>query len=705
MYIFSLKFCLNLILVSSLLLSGVIFDDVFAEEKEIISKSIMFENTSIIEFVNYSIDEIKTIIIHIGDSSFTSFKSQTDWTSPIASEKSITFTTSNPLKVNETVKFGMKTKQQNLIFQWEALDKDENLIESGITISEDIPSFVNPQEQKSPESPVILSNSTFKIIPNNPHPGSTIRVTGDDFAPNSSLTLFSIGERSKSFATDEDGHFMLTMKIPETQIPAQVNFTLTDNQENKKIVSLYISEIEREFLRSYNFTVSDVENEFDRSDYVEFSGTANPDSTIVIKIKDSKNNPFSTEITNTNFNGTWSTLISFVPTTSLGTYYAEITDGKTIITKSWDIVASKKLYLFPTKSIFKSGELITFNGTATPNEQINLTLVDPMGNQVLSNNFFVDPSGFFEIKYPTTSSNLKGTYVFYAFQNHESEFIFVGLDAYPKKITSTHLNNVNYESKDVAIIGITGENFQDTTISIMDENDHELFTDKIILGLDGKITHPLNLSAFTPGIYTALVSMASVQAFDTFTVDLQSSHEPIVLNMIKTAYYQGDSISITGNSQPHSIIDLFLIDPDGAVINKKETFTDKNGSLFPTSFLIPYGELFGKWSVVSESGLNSEHFEFQVNSLGNEGLGILVTDIISSSVGIFVTVEGFVSEEQLVLITISDPIGNIVFQRNIETTETGEFDLLWTAPPGVVGTYSVKVMDIYKKTASTVIDF
>jgi hypothetical protein len=215
----------------------------------------------------------------------------------------------------------------------------------------------------------------------------------------------------------------------------------------------------------------------------------------------------------------------------------------------------------------------------------------------------------------------------------------------------------------------------------------------------------LNLSAFTPGIYTALVSMANVQAFDTFTVDLQSSHEPIVLNMMKTAYYQGDSIFIAGTSQPHSIIDLFLIDPDGAVINKKEIFTDKNGSLFPTSFLIPYGELFGKWSVLSESGLNSEHFEFQVNSLGNEGLSIRVTDIISSSVGIFVTVEGFVSEEQLVLITISDPIGNIVFQRNIETTETGEFDLLWTAPPGVVGTYSVKVTDIYKKTASTVIDF
>ncbi|PJC50612.1 MAG: hypothetical protein CO032_03910, partial [Nitrosopumilales archaeon CG_4_9_14_0_2_um_filter_34_16] len=133
---------------TSFVLSGIMFDDVFAEEKIIISKSIMFENTSIIEFINHSTDEIKTIVLWIGDSSFTSFKFQNDWISSIASKKSITFVTSNPLKVNETVKFGMKTEQPNLIFQWKALDKDGKLIESGITISEDISSSVNLPKQK-----------------------------------------------------------------------------------------------------------------------------------------------------------------------------------------------------------------------------------------------------------------------------------------------------------------------------------------------------------------------------------------------------------------------------------------------------------------------------------------------------------------------------------------------------------------------------
>lgn len=115
----------------------------------------------------------------------------------------------------------------------------------------------------------------------------------------------------------------------------------------------------------------------------------------------------------------------------------------------------------------------------------------------------------------------------------------------------------------MAIIGITGEASQDISLSIIDENDHERFNDKIKLDFSGKRTYLLNLTTFPPGIYTVLVSMASFQASDKFTVDLQSSHVPIDFDMLKNTYYQGDSIYITGTSQPHSKIHLFLIDPEG----------------------------------------------------------------------------------------------------------------------------------------------
>jgi len=222
-------------------------------------------------------------------------------------------------------------------------------------------------------------------------------------------------------------------------------------------------------------------------------------------------------------------------------------------------------------SSLKSEELIKFNGTASPGERINIKLVDPQGNEVLSKNFIVHTSGFFEIEYPTLSSSLEGTYILYAFQEHETEIVFVGLDQHPKKPLSTKLNNVNYHSGDVAIIGITGEDSQDPKLLILDQNGNEKFSDKIELGPDGKKNYKLNLKKFPTGIYTLLVSMGSFQTSEAFTVGLQSSSMTIGLDMIKKTYTPGQSIHVIGKSEPNTTVNLFLIDPDGIIINKKYT--------------------------------------------------------------------------------------------------------------------------------------
>jgi len=702
----SLWIFLQLILVTSFIVVSFTLDDVFADEKEITSKSIAYENTSIIEFTNNGLEEIETIRIWLEDSSFVSFKSQNGWISPIASTTSITFTTLEPLKINEIVKFGIKTEKNAPLIQWEAINKDGTLIETGITSSQNIPSYLNIEEQKLNEDlAVVFSNSTFKVIPKDLHPGSTIRVTGDNFTPNSNLTLFQSGVSAISFVTNENGHFMLTMKIPENLKSDQINFVLRDKQENEKIISLYVTKIEQEIPDTIDFTVSEIQNEYYRSESVKFSGTTNPDSIVLITIKNSQDKLFSTRIINVDSKGDWSSLIYVSPTTPLGTYTATITDGKNTIIKFWDVVLSKKLHILPTKLIFKSNEFITFNGTATPNERINIKLVNPQGNEVLSKNFVVNSSGFFEIEYPTLPSSSKGTYVLYAFQKNETQIVFVGLDTLPKKILSTQLNGVNYRNNDIAIIGITGEDSLDLTLLILDDNDHEKFNDKIELGPDGKRIYPLNLTTFPTGVYTVVVSMASFQASDVFTVDLQSSHFPIYFDMIKNTFYPGESIFVTGKSQPDTRVNLFLIDPHGITINKQETFVDETGSLFATTFLIPYTESFGTWIIRAESGLNSENFKFQVISLGNEGLFVSVSDIISLSIGNFVTIEGFATEKQIVHITINDPNGNTIFQTNIVTTDNGEFNLLWNTPPEFVsGTYSVIVTDIFEKTTSTTFD-
>jgi len=267
------------------------------------------------------------------------------------------------------------------------------------------------------------------------------------------------------------------------------------------------------------------------------------------------------------------------------------------------------------------------------------------------------------------------------------------------------LNNVNYYGEDVAIIGITGKNSQNIKLLIMDQNGNEKFNDNIQLGPDGKGKYDLSLTKFSPGIYTLLVSMGNLQASDVFTVGLRLSSMTIDLNMNKKTYNPGQSLHVFGISEPNTTLDLLLIDPDGIIISEKESFANKNGELMIKDFVIPYDVAFGKWIVRAEGISKFVNFEFQVNPLEKELQSVRVTDVFSLPIGTFVTIEGFVPEEQTVEIIIVDRLGNTVFQTNVITTESGEFDLLWRAPPeSLSGTYSVIVTDSSEQTTSTTFD-
>jgi len=199
--------------------------------------------------------------------------------------------------------------------------------------------------------------------------------------------------------------------------------------------------------------------------------------------------------------------------------------------------------------------------------------------------------------------------------------------------------------------------------------------------------------------------MGSFQTSEVFTVGLQSSSMTIDLDMTKKTYNPGQSINLIGTSEPNTAVNLFLIDPNGIIINAKESFINKNGDLSMNDFIIPYDVTFGKWIVRAESVSQFANLEFQVSPSEKEGQSVRVTDILSSSIGQFVTIEGFVTGEQRVEIIIEDPHGNTVFQTNVRTTESGEFDLLWKVPSEYVsGTYSVIIKDSFEKTTSTTFD-
>jgi hypothetical protein len=690
------------LLVVSCVIIGFSLNDVFAGEQEILSQSFSFENTFIIEFTNNGTKEIKSIRIWLDDYTFDYFKSEIGWTSKVTPQ-GVIFTTSDPIKANETVKFGIKTKNLNPLIQWETFDKKETQIEIGDIQSHTPYSLSTVLEPESPDSIIgILSESNFKVIPENPSPGSLVRVAGDNFAQNSDLELFLNDIKLQSFETDENGNFVLTIEIPKNLNPEKVNFILKDKQENEKAISISLVDPEQKIPKNIDLTVSETQNKFLRTENIEYSGTANSDVHITITIKDPQNDLFSSRVINPDSQGYWSVLIPIPLNVLIGKYSVEITDGKTTISESWDVAMSKKIQIFPIKTRFQPGDLIKFNVIANPDERINIKFVDPQGNDILSKNFIVDSSGSFEIEYPTLPSSLKGTYFLYAFQDHEFEIASIGLDKNPQKTFSAKLNKVNYNDDDIAIIGMTGSDSHDPKVLILDQIGNEKFNDQIEIGPDGKRNYELDLTNFSTGVYTLLASMGDFQTSEIFTVGLEPSSRPITLNIFEKTYNPGQSIFVTGKSEPNTTLNLSLVNPDGIIINDKESFVNKKGDLSVGVFIIPYDVTFGKWIIVAESGILSANSAFQVGPLENEGLLIHVTDIFSSSVGKFVTIEGSTNAEETVKIIIKDQQENIIFQTNVKTTESGEFDLLWKVQENSSGTYSVIAEDSIGNTVSTI---
>ena len=95
-----------------------------------------------------------------------------------------------------------------------------------------------------------------------------------------------------------------------------------------------------------------------------------------------------------------------------------ISDGKNPILKTFMVKTDKTILIFPTKVMFKEGELIQFNGTATPNKQIELILENNHGDEVKSDIIQVDNSGFVEFSYQSTENDDKeGTWTLIATQD------------------------------------------------------------------------------------------------------------------------------------------------------------------------------------------------------------------------------------------------------------------------------------------------
>ena len=672
-------------------------------------KSIALDETTVMELTNDSDVDINTFRIWLGsDFSFKSFKTEKGWVGEKTPQGVIIFTSSEPIKPGESVKFGVKTDKPSSGINWKALDKQDKQLGTGKSIASSLPNVVvNPSinEDSGDKVTAISSESTFRIVPEKPNVGSTIRVTGEKFGASQEFDFYIDSKKIGSFETDKDGHFMTTMKIPEKQNADRADFKIVDKNGEEKKISLRVGAIENRIAdANIPLTIQGIPKIIHRGDFLEIFGTGDPNSAITIEITGPTGDLVRTLTAETGGKGNWKLEPLLVPLDRpFGKYIGVISDGRQSKTINWTLESDKKIVITPITLKFDLGQTIKFNGTALPNKPIELILEDPLGKEIFSDILQLDESGTVNFEFPTTQSTMEGTYTLIATQEKYKEFSYVGLGQLPTIPVNLEFDKLNYKAGETAIITLSGKASEIINLLIVDPSDKPK-GDSISIKLqpDGRGTYTIDLKGYSSGVYTAVVSKGSAQSSEIFTVGLQTGSGDIDINTTKIDYLPGDSVLILGDTAANNLLTVSLIDPDGNEIKTRETFSNKNGKISEDSFRIPSDAKPGTWTIKAKSGSNFDNVEINVLSVIQEGMVVVVEDgDVIPGFGKTIHIHVF-GAAQTVNMQIVAQDGEIIEELSFPASKSGEINQPWIVPKDTEpGVYTIKVSDALNSAETT----
>jgi len=698
------------IILSIVLLFSITLISIPSYAEEINVKSIALDETTVMELTNDSDVEINTFRIWLGsDFSFKSFKTEKGWVGEKTPQGVIVFTSSESIKPGESVKFGIKTDKPSSGINWKALDKGDKQISTGKSIASSLPNVVeNPKvnENLGNSGSAISSESSFRIVPEKPNAGSTIRVTGDKFGASQEFDFYIDSKKIGSFVTDKDGHFITTMKIPESQTTDRVDFKIMDKKGEEKKISLRLGEIENRIPVSENIplTFQGIPKIVHRGDFLEIFGTGAPNSGITITITSSSGDITRTLSAETDSKGKWALEPLLVPLDrQFGEYTGTITDGRDSKTTTWTLESDKKIIITPITLKFDPGQTLKFNGTALPNKSIELILEDPLGKEIISDIRKLDESGIVFFEYPTTQSSMKGTYTLIATQENYKEFSYAGIGQLPTIPVNLEFDKLNYKAGDIATITLSGKASEIVSLLIVDPSDKPKGeSTSIKLQPDGRGKHTIDLKGYSSGVYTAVISKGSDQSEEVFTVGLQTGSGEIDINTTKVDYRAGDSVLILGETSPNNLLTVSMIDPDENTIKTRDTFSNKNGKISEDSFRIPSDAKPGTWTIRATSGSNFDNVKINVLAVIQEGMVVVVEEGANiPGFGKTINIHVF-GASQTVKMEIVAQDGKVIEELSFPASKSGEINQPWIVPKDTEpGLYTIKVSDALNSAETT----
>jgi len=661
-----------------------------------------YENTIIIEFENESTSKIKTIKVWPGgEITFTSFKSEPGWGGGKYSDsKLLIFTATNMLNPGESVKFGLVTYEKINTINWKALDPNDNDIDKGkisIQVISETSSDILEEESKEVEQAKEIGGELYgtkKFIPEQIRSGSDVRLVGSGFGSEKNLKLYLDSTILKSVNTDKQGNFLTTISIPNAHNIGTSEFIIKDESDNIQTTSINVEEPKNRFLKTSNFEVNSVPAEIRYEETLTISGSAYPQSAIIIAFENNERVLEKTRVVSANANGEWDFEETIERTDNLGEKFVIFKNNNDKTTKNLTVKSDYLIQISTSAVRYNVGEAVTITGTAEPNKDTTIWVKDQNKKIVHYDVFTSNADGSLNYEFVTDDTFSSGTYIIIIKQESGSDATLFGIGQYPTSVIVALMEKTNFEINSKAVLSIVGPASSSLSITVLDSNDSIKMTDSITSSSIGKNKYAIDLDGLDAGVYRAVVSSTNIQDSVKFSIGLDAGSGAISLVSTKANYSPGESIFVIGNTGSNARIMITLLDPSGNISAKIETFSDNSGSFSASEIGIPPDGALGKWKITAHNRLDNNSVEIDVSIPTGKSLTLQIEET-QFAIGDTIIIKGVgQSDANRIEVKITNESDEIVISLHTPITSSGAFNLPWTVPTGFdTGTYTITVSD------------
>jgi len=661
-----------------------------------------YQNTIIIEFENESASKIKTIKMWLGgDATFKSFKAEPYW-GYTPDSKLVVFTATNTLNPGESVKFGLITNEKVTGINWKALDQNDNEVDTRKTsiqeISHTIPSFIEEESEAVEQAKETGSAlyGTKKFIPEKLRVGSDVRLVGNGFGAEEELKLYLDTTILKSINTDKQGNFLTTISIPTTNNIGVSEFIIKDKSGNFQSTNINIEVSKNRFLKTTSFEVNSIPTEVSYDEILTFSGSAYPQSAIIISFESIDTRDLEkTRVITANSNGEWVFEEMINRTDIVGEKYVIFENNKNKTTKNLTIKSDYTVDISASAVRYNVGDTVSIIGVSESKTDTTIWIKDQNKKIVYYDIFTTNANGDLNYQFVVDDRFSSGTYTAIIKQEGGgSDAALFGIERYPTASITALMAKTNFPLDSTAIMNVIGPQSTKLSITVLDSNDNIKLTDSVTTTSSGKAKFAVDLTGLSSGIYRAAVYATTAQDSVKFSIGLETGSGPISLVTTQENYSPGESILIIGNTGNNARLTVTLYDPSENVVSKTETFSDGSGNFSTENIGIPSDGSLGNWKITAHSRLDTKSIDINVSVPLGLGLTLEIenTEFVT---GDTVLIKGVgQSNSNRLSIEITDGDNQVIVSLETPITSDGTFSVPWNIPTGTsTGMYTIKVSD------------